>query len=190
MSPAYGQKFPSNNEIFKDTMSSDLDLVLLILKAGGLVELPAEGYSMFPAFCPGERFVVRSVGVEERLERGMVVVGLRKGTGHRAQSAERRAQGEDILVMHRLVEIRKNDNGETLFITRGDSRLEPDEPWRSDEIIGVVTGRRTGGRVKIVKVFLPGVFRRKVNRFVLWGWWKIRRVRNLKFKVQSLKFEW
>ncbi len=170
--------------------------VLEILAQGHSVELPAKGLSMFPTFRPGDKVVVRPVRKDEMPEKGEVVVYVEEGAGrraqgggeeegagrraqgagHRAQGAGRRAQGtgeEQIFVMHRLIEISKDYNGDHLFITRGDSRMEADEPWKAEQLVGVAVSARSGKKERKVKSFIPSEFRYKLNWWMLWGWGKI-----------------
>ena len=107
-----------------DKLTPDIDIVIDLLGSGHSVELPAKGYSMFPIFRPGDRVIVKPLAEGEFPEPGSVVVYIDNCVS--AQGAGRRAQGHnDVMVMHRLVEIIADDSGELLFITRGDSRTEP-----------------------------------------------------------------
>jgi hypothetical protein len=84
--------------------------------------------------------------------------------------------GMRVLVTHRLIKIRKSKSGETLYITKGDSRPEYDEPWRKEQIIGIVTGRKTKSGIKEIRYFVPGKMRFAFNRILIWFYWRIKRL--------------
>jgi signal peptidase I len=140
-----------------NSLEKEVALVLSVLESGNSVELPAIGFSMFPTFRPGQRFVVRPLKEGEIPNVGSIVVCL-----------ARRSSGK--MVMHRLIEIRETNTGKILFFTRGDSRPATDEPYNIEAIIGAVSGRRTTNGVKKVREFLPGKIRRRIYRMLLWVW--------------------
>jgi hypothetical protein len=159
------------------------------------VELPATGYSMFPTLLSGDKVVVRQLLKAELPERGRVVVFVDDSTpaqtafakaiavngrnGITAQSEVHVAQGGEppsILVMHRLVEVKKDDSGNLLFITRGDSMMEPDEPWTQQQLVGVAVSYKQGKKEYPVKSFVPKGRRYKYNRRLLWMYSKVMRL--------------
>lgn len=153
------------------SFNEDLGLVMAVFESGHSVELSATGYSMFPTFSPGVRVVVRAVSRGERLVKGDVVVCLDNGIG------------QDIFVMHRLVEIKCTENGEIFYITRGDSRQKVDSPWNEGKVVGVVSGQKTKHGLRRVKSFVPGRMRLGFNRMMLWVYWKLMRLTSLMFRV-------
>lgn len=177
-----------HDKLITDTIG--IDVVLSVLESGHSVELPATGYSMYPSLKPGDRMVVNPLPVGALPMKGSVVVcvegegqraegrgrkaeGVRRraeGAGRRMKSSGLRAQGEErsVLVMHRLVEIKKDDSEKILFITRGDSISEKDLPWRQDQIIGAVESFTRNGRRCLVKKRIPLEMEYKINRWMLW----------------------
>jgi signal peptidase I len=167
----------SENTDNRNRDTTGIDVVLVVLESGHSVELPATGYSMFPTLRPGDRVVVRPLSEGELPERGSVVVFIDKGVtaqGHNgitAQGSELRAQGREynnILVMHRLVEIKNDDSGNLMYITRGDSMMEPDKPWPQEQIVGVAVSSSRGKKEHLIKCFVPESWRYKYNRRLLW----------------------
>jgi len=154
-----------------------VEIVIAVLESGHSVELPATGYSMFPTLKPGDRVVVKPLPKIELPMIGSVVVfevngPTEEGAGHRAQGTEHNS----VLVMHRLVDIKHDDSGNPLLITRGDTEMENDKPWVQQQLIGAAVSYKRCGKERLVKVFVPGVRRYKYNRRVLWVVNKISRV--------------
>ena len=163
-----------------------IDVVLSVLESGHSVELPATGYSMFPTLRPGDRVVVKPLLKGELPMRGSVVVFINngataQGAEHRAQGGELRAQGSanSVLVMHRLVEMKSDDSGIPLFITRGDSMMEADMPWPQQQLLGVAVCYRRGKKKHLIKTFIPGELRYKYNRRMLWMYSKVMILRRM-----------
>lgn len=93
-----------------------------------------------------------------------------------------------ILVMHRLVEIKDDDSGNSLLITRGDSGMENDKPCPQQQFLGVAVSYKRGEKEHLVKTFILGEWRYKYNRRLLWIFNKINRLKRIlvsgsKFKV-------
>jgi len=164
------------------------ETVLELLRTGHSVELPATGYSMFPAIRPGERVVVRPVGKDETLEKGAVLVCYDAGaTAQRRNGATAEGNGaaaqrhngamaNQIFVMHRLIEVRKDEAGNVNLITRGDSLEWADEPWRIDQLVGIAVSRKSGNKERKIRCFVPSDLRYRVNWWMLWGYGKWFRV--------------
>jgi hypothetical protein len=74
----------------------------------------------------------------------------------------------DALRMHRLVETTVDDNGNTLFISKGDSRLENDKPWTRQQFLGVALKYKNGERAHSIKVFVLPAWRNKLNFRLVW----------------------
>jgi signal peptidase I len=178
----------SNPDLFN---SREMSVLKSVLESGLSVELPATGYSMFPTLRPGDRVVVRPLSKGELPERGSVVVYLDKGAmaeggrwkaegkGQKAQGEGLRAQrweSNNILVMHRLVEIKKDDSGNYLFITRGDSMMELDITWSQQQLIGVAVSYKRGRKEYPVKKYIPLACKYKYNKGLLWVAGKIMRL--------------
>jgi hypothetical protein len=166
--------------IHHDKLISDttgIDVVLSVLESGHSVELPATGYSMFPALRPGNRALVNPLPKGALPVVGSVIVCIAQGVGHRAQSGEGKPHTAPpaggltphaILVMHRLVEIKKDDSGNFLLITRGDSMAENDLPWRQDKVVGSVDSFTRNSRSCMIKIRVPFKLEYKLNRLLLW----------------------
>jgi hypothetical protein len=128
----------------------DMDIVLAVLGSGHSVELPAIGYSMYPALKPGYKVTVAPFD-EMKAVVGNVVICK-----------------SDSLVMHRLIKIIIDDSGKPIFTTRGDCRKENDFPWQAGSIVGVAATYKTNGKVYPVKSFLPGNLNYHFNYCLLW----------------------
>jgi len=89
-----------------------------------------------------------------------------------------------VLVMHRLIEINE-DSGKLLFITRGDSRKEPDKPWTREQLLGIAVSYRYFKKSHSVNTFIPCGLRYIFNRRLLWLAGKL----GLRLKVEKLKVE-
>jgi len=135
-----------------NSVNRDIGIILAVLESGHSVELPATGYSMFPTLRPGDKVIVRPLTKGELPKPGSVVV-YKENSG---------------FVMHRLVEIIGCDSGYVQFITRGDSMSEPDKPWPQQKLLGVANCYKRGNREYPVKTFVPGIWRYKFNRRLLW----------------------
>jgi hypothetical protein len=81
-----------------------------------------------------------------------------------------------ILVMHRLIEIRVDDRVNPQLITRGDSLNESDKPWPRQQLLGVALSYKRSGKEHLIKNFIPGEWRYKYNRRLLWMFGKIKRL--------------
>jgi signal peptidase I len=149
-----------NLEDDKISFKKAREIISAVLETGNPIELTAEGYSMFPTFKPGDRITIKPLNKRELPEPGSVVVYEDKG----------------VFVMHRLVKMVNNDAGIQTFITRGDSSLEPDQPWPQQQLIGVAVSYISGKKVNFAKNFIPGNFRYKYNRRLLWMFNKIMRL--------------
>ena len=79
-----------------------------------------------------------------------------------------------ILVMHRLVEIKNDDSGNSLLITRGDSARETDKPWRQEQLLGSAISYKRRRKEHLIKAFTPGVWRYLFNHRMLWVYIKMR----------------
>jgi hypothetical protein len=152
---------PLSSENISKNISSDRDLniVTAILESGNCVELPANGYSMFPSLMPGYIVVVKPLPEGVLPEAGSVVVFKDRG----------------IMVMHRLLEITIGDNGHLRFNTRGDSRMEPDKPWTQNQFLGVAVRYKGAKREHSVRIFVPSAWRYKYNYLLLWVFIKIKK---------------
>ena len=138
-----------------------------LLKQGKSVIHTAEGYSMFPTLKPGDKILVKSVNETGCPAPGCIVIVLNGNT----------------LIIHRLIEIRYDYQGERLFITRGDSMSEHDSPWHPEQLIGVADSftRRTRKRSISIKTLAELYY--KKNRILLWIWFKLRKLRSSVTKV-------
>jgi signal peptidase I len=130
---------------------TDIDIVLAVLESGNSVELPATGYSMYPALKPGFKVTVAPFD-EMKAVIGNVVI----------------CKSDNGLVMHRLIEKYIDNSGKTIYITQGDSRKDKDVPRPKESIIGVAVSYNTDGKGYPVKSFLPGKLKRRFNYCLLW----------------------
>jgi signal peptidase I len=163
-----------------------------VLESGNSVELQATGYSMFPTLRPGDRVVVKPINKIELPNPGNVVVCIENGVKAQTTSANapvvkgRKGATEEgnnnittqqhniVLVMHRLIEIRVNDQGNPQLVTRGDSLNEPDRPCPQQQLLGVAVSYKRSGKEHLIKNFIPGAWRYKYNRRLLWMFGKIK----------------
>ena len=130
---------------------SDIELVISILQSGHSVELPAKGYSMYPALKPG--YIVTVAPFDEKTVVPGDVVICKSGND---------------LIMHRLIRTAIDDSGRKIYISRGDSQNEEDNPKSFDSIIGVATSYNKKGKTVQIRSFLPGKFTYKLNHWLLW----------------------
>jgi hypothetical protein len=138
-----------------------IEIIISVLESGHSVELPATGYSMFPAIRPGDKVLVKPI--EKNLLPGpgrIIVVNLNSE-----------------LVMHRLIEIRNDSPGEKIFITRGDCMAEPDLPFHADQVIGLADSYIRNSRLHILICRIPSQGEYKINRMFFGLWFKLRKVR-------------
>jgi signal peptidase I len=138
----------------------DAGIIKAILESGNSIELQATGYSMFPTFIPGNRVVVKPLPGGTLPQPGNVVV----------------FQNNGVRVMHRLIRIAGDNNGNPLFITRGDSGIEPDKPVTRQQLTGIAVTCKGTKREYPVRSFLPPVWRYVLNRRLLRVYIIIRRL--------------
>ena len=138
-----------NNE--DNSLTRDIGIIRAVLDSGRTVELPATGFSMFPVLRPGDYITVKSLTEGEWPRPGDVVV-FSSQTG---------------LVMHRLISVSGIPEN-PLFITQGDSLANHDKPWSAVHLAGIaVLFKRKGKEFKLEKS-VPGLWRRRYNRILLW----------------------
>jgi hypothetical protein len=129
-----------------------IGLIKAVLDSGNSVELPATGYSMFPTLRPGDRVIVKPAIKGEFPVPGNVVVFEKTG----------------VFVMHRLIELIVGNNGEPSFLSRGDQGIEQDKPWSQHQIMGIAISYKRGNKEQIIRSYIPGVWRYRLNRRLLW----------------------
>jgi signal peptidase I len=181
-------------------IDSNVGIVIAVLESGNSVELKATGYSMFPTLRPGDRVVVKPLVKGELPVPGNVVVCVGNGVKaqrHNGVTEERRndvteekhisiseerhnnittEQHNSILVMHRLIEIKTDDQNNHQLVTRGDSLNEPDKLWPRQQLLGVAVSYKRSGKEHLIKKFIPDAWRYKYNRRFLWMFGKIKRL--------------
>jgi signal peptidase I len=105
---------------------------------------------------------VQGAGHKEEQEHGRKAQGAghkeEQEHGRRTQGAGRKEEQEEGrkekmeerpgLVLHRLVEIRRDDYGNNIFITRGDAMRNIDPPYQISEIVGTAISFIRNGRSK------------------------------------------
>jgi signal peptidase I len=153
--------FASGNNNYNNTIERDVGIITTVLKSGNSVELPAKGYSMFPTFLPGSRVIIKPLASETLPVPGSVVV----------------FQNNNALVMHRMTEITRDNNGNQIFITCGDSMIEPDKPLIRQQILGIAVICKSAKREYPVRTYLPRPYQYKLNRRLLWIYYKILKLR-------------
>ena len=84
--------------------------------------------SMVPLIAAGDEVVVERAGAD-RLRRGDIVLYTVDGALH----------------IHRLLTRRRHGNA-TLLVTKGDTTLNPDQPWREEQLLGKVVAIRREDR--------------------------------------------
>ena len=163
---------PINN--IDTPLKIDIGLIKEVLKTGHSVELPATGYSMFPTLRPGDRVVVKPLAKGELPLMGSVVVCVNTGATAQLRNCAIDQRHNVILVMHRLIEIKNDDSGNSLLITRGDSARETDKPWRQEQLLGSAISYKRRRKEHLIKAFTPGVWRYLFNHRMLWVYIKMR----------------
>ena len=165
-----------------------IETLRAILESGNSVELAATGYSMFPTLRQGDRVVIKPLTKGELPGRGTIIVCIDSGITEERHNDITNERHNSILVMHRLVETKDGDSGNTLLITRGDSGMENDKPCPQQQFLGVAVSYKRVEKEHLVKTFIPGEWRYKYNRRLLWIFNKINRLKRIlvsgsKFKV-------
>lgn len=176
--------FSSDIELNNNSIKADVGIVIAVLDSGNSIELAATGYSMFPTLRQGDRVVIKPLTKGELPGRGAIIVCIDSGiTAQRLNGITEERHNDittehhnGILVMHRLVEIKDGDSGNSLLITRGDSGIENDKPWPQQQLLGVAVNCKRGKKEHLVKTFIPGAWRYKYNRRLLWMFGKIKRL--------------
>jgi signal peptidase I len=146
-----------------------IDTIIAILESGNSVVLPATGYSMFPTLKPGDKVLLKPFLQDEIPVTGSIVV----------------FRDSDQLVIHRLVEILQNEEGNYSFEARGDSRSVSDKILPVQQIIGVAISYKRNGKEHYLKCTIPMVFLYEFNRYALWGFFKMKKLQHY-FKSQAV----
>jgi signal peptidase I len=137
-----------------------IDTITAILESGNSVVLPATGYSMFPTLRPGDRVLVKPVIKDEMPIPGSIVV----------------FRDNDQLIIHRLIKILQNEEGNDCFEARGDSRPVSDKILPVQHIIGLAVSYKRAGKENYLKCCNPGKFKYLVNRTALWFFFKSKKL--------------
>jgi len=103
------------------------DVGFSLLAEGRTIRIRADGYSMYPLIKPGSLIYIEPL-VEDTVPAPGEITALKKDSG---------------FIVHRLVRIFE-EGGRKYVVTRGDSRMEEDDPEPIDHIAG-----------RVVKVELP-----------------------------------
>lgn len=136
------------------------ELIISILRSGHSVELPASGYSMFPALRPGDLVIVNPISKEGLFEPGIVVV-YRKDTS---------------FIMHRIVKITESSGGEIKIETQGDSLLRKDQPVSNENYLGMAVSFKRNRKERQIRKTIPSATRYRLNHSLLWIYSKARKV--------------
>jgi signal peptidase I len=113
---------------------------------------------MFPTLRPEDRVIVKPLAIKEFPKPGCIVIYLENNG----------------LVMHRLIEIRANDQNNPQLITRGDSLNEPDKPWPQQKLLGVAVTYKRTDKEHSLKSYIPGAWRYKFNHRLIWFYIKMK----------------
>jgi signal peptidase I len=101
-----------------------------LLAGGKILEVRANGYSMYPAIKPGAIISIEPFSKGSEPHPGEIIAWKR----------------ESGLVVHRVVRVEKNNKGK-VFITRGDSCKSEDPPVDAGKVAGkVISFKLTGNR--------------------------------------------
>jgi signal peptidase I len=145
-----------------DTYTILKEISFELLAEGKAIRARAEGFSMYPFIRPGSIILLGPVSDDTVLSPGEII-------------AWKRDSG---FVLHRLVSIIRKDS-ETLYITRGDSCLDPDPPVKKEQISGKVLavedrhGKSREGEKLISK---PCYF---CNRLRIWCLFRMKRLMSI-----------
>ena len=143
---------PLHSNGIESSSERTIGLIKAVLESGNSVELPASGYSMFPTLRPDDRVIVKPGFKGEFPIPGNVVVYEKTG----------------VFVMHRLMEIIEGNDGNHLFISRGDQGIKQDEPWSQQQLLGIAISYKRGDKEHSIRSYIPGVWRYRLNRRLLW----------------------
>lgn len=135
-------------------------LIISILRSGHSVELPASGYSMFPALRPGDLVTVNPISKEGLFEPGIVVV-FRK---------------DNSFIMHRIVKLTESSVAEISIETQGDSLLKKDQPVSIENYLGIAVSFKRNQKERKIRKIIPSVTRYRLNHSLLWIYSKVKKV--------------
>jgi signal peptidase I len=149
-----------------DTYTILKEIGLSLLVEGKTIRAKAEGYSMYPFIRPGSTVILGPVNDGITLIPGEIVAWKR----------------ESGFVLHRFTGILKNGN-EILYVTRGDSCLQEDQPLSREQIAGIVLmiedakGKTREGAQLIRK---PHYICNRLNVWLILKWKRISRLAAIK----------
>lgn len=125
------------------------ELVSRLLEDGISIRIPADGYSMFPTIYPGDAIRISPVDDPGSLTKGEIVAWKR----------------EHDLVVHRLISVKFHED-RMVFVTRGDSAMNSDQPIMSELLAGRVTMIEKRGK-KLIPDLKPDIpsWRYRLNWF-------------------------
>lgn len=132
-----------------------LTVLIFALTVNALLSAFADSY--YPTFGDRRLFSVTSDSMDPEIPKGyMIAAKIPTDTGEIRPSTSREskdgtvitykfktADGETVLITHRVVEVISDANGETVYTTRGDNAAEDDPykpKWR--DVVGIYTGRK------------------------------------------------
>lgn len=150
---------PINCDNTDVAFNREVSIIIDLLQSGHLVELPANGYSMYPTLKPGDKIIVRSLSDNEELKSGNIVVYKDRGG----------------LVMHRLIRTYVADDARIFVVTRGDSRSKSDLPFPQKNILGVAVSYIRRTKRHKLSSHVPMHFQYLYNMGLFWTFHKIRR---------------
>lgn len=146
-----------DEERFNDVYA--IDVVKAVLESGNSVELTASGYSMFPTLRPGDTVIVKPPDRDKLPLSGIVLV----------------VKNENSLIMHRLIEIQTDESGQKWIITRGDCMPTPDNPFRTESMIGIAASFNRKKKERIILRRSLSKHQYKINRLLIWLWQNLHR---------------
>jgi len=146
------------------------EIGVTLLSEGKKIKVKAEGYSMYPAVKPGSIIYIEPVDLSTGLLPGELIAWKR----------------ESGLVVHRLVRIAYDEN-KILYITRGDSSTNEDQPVTPDQIAGrVFRVEYPGGKPVITSIDQGKRPSYGINRMRVWFILKLKRLPGLFNELSGL----
>jgi signal peptidase I len=152
---------PIHANNIESSLERTIGLIKAVLESGNSVELLTSGYSMFPTLRPGDKVLVSPISENISPVPGDILI----------------IKDDNILVLHRLIEIGKNNVGKTVFITCGDSMNESDSPVMGDQIVGIAGSFTRNNKRISLRRQIPTKQGYLLNRVKLWIWGKVKKLK-------------
>ena len=98
-----------------------------------------------PHFLGYKEAIINGGSMETTLEIGDMVIA-KEMDEYKEQDIVMFKDKSDEIITHRIVEVKENEEGETIYITKGDANEAKDEPMSKEKIEGVMILRLGGLR--------------------------------------------